>query len=113
MLVDWKQLLQDAMKALGSLGKGNPKIMEAAKSLGEAGAAHGALDDKTRELISLAVAVTTRCETCIAVHAKAAVAAGASREQLLEAMAVAVNLNTGAAMVYASHALDAYDTLSK
>ena len=113
MLVDWKQLLQSAMEALGELGKGNPKIMEGVKALGEAGAAHGALDDKTRELISLAVAVTTRCETCIAVHTKMAVAAGASREELIEAMGVAVNLNAGAAMVYASHVIDAYDMLSK
>ena len=113
MLVDWKNLLQGAMKAIGDLGRGNPKIMDAMKSLDAAGAVHGALDPKTRELISLAVAATTRCETCIAVHAKGAVEAGATREELLEALGVAVGLNAGAAMVYASHILEAYDTLSK
>lgn len=113
MLTDWKQLLQGAMKAIGDLAQGNPKIMDAAKALEAAGAAHDALDAKTRELIALAVASTTRCETCIAVHAKAAVAAGASREEILDAMAVAINLNAGAAVVYASHILEAYDTLSK
>ena len=75
--------------------------------------AHGALDLKTRELISLAVAATTRCDTCIAVHAKAAAEAGASREELLEALAVAITLNTGAAFVYSSRILEAYDTFSK
>jgi len=113
MLTDWKQLLQGAMKAIGDLARGNPKIMDAAKALEAAGAAHNVLDAKTRELIALAVAATTRCETCIAVHTKAAVAAGASREEILDALAVAINLNAGAAIVYSAHILEAYDTLSK
>ncbi len=41
------------------------------------------LDAKTRELIALAVAVTTRCESCISVHAEEAVKAGASEAELL------------------------------
>lgn len=101
------------MKAIGDLAKGNPKIMDGIKALDEAGAAHGALDAKTRELISLAVAATTRCDTCIAVHAKGAAAAGATREELLEALGVAIGLNAGAALVYSSRVLEAYDTLSK
>jgi len=64
-------------------------------------------------LIALAVAATTRCDTCIAIHAKAAAEAGARREELLEALGVAVGLNAGAAMVYSSHILEAFDTLSK
>jgi len=113
MLVNWQELLGDAMKSIGELAKGNPKIMAGIKNLDEAGAAHGALDAKTRELISLAVACTTRCDTCIGVHAKAAVAAGATRQELVEALGVAIGLNAGAALVYSSRALDAFDTLSK
>ena len=113
MLVDWKQFLQGAMQAIGTLAKGNPKILDGIKALDEAGAAHGALDAKTRELIALAVAATTRCDTCIAVHAKAAFEAGASREELLDALGVAVGLNAGAALVYSSRILEAYDTLGK
>lgn len=113
MLVDWQDLLKEAMKSFGDLAKGNPKIMQGIENFDAAGAAHGALDAKTRELISLAVAATTRCDTCIAVHAKAAVAAGASRQELLEALGVAVGLNAGAAFVYSSRALNAFDTFSK
>ena len=111
MLINWQDLLQNAMKAFGELAKGNPKIMDGIKALDEAGAAHSALDAKTRELIAVAVASTTRCDTCIAVHVKAAVAAGASRQELLEALGVAVGLNAGAAFVYSSHALEAFDSL--
>jgi len=113
MLVDWQKFMQNAVGALESLGEGNPKIMDGLGALNEAGAVHGALDTKTRELIALAVAATTRCDTCIAIHAKAAADAGARREELLEALGVAVGLNAGAAAVYSSRILEAFDTLSK
>lgn len=113
MVENWQEKMGEAVKALGALAKGNPGIMDGYKALDGAGAALGTLDLKTRELISLAVAATTRCDTCIAIHAKAAVDAGASREELLETLAVAITLNTGAAFVYSSRILDAYDTFAK
>ncbi|WP_428565397.1 MAG: carboxymuconolactone decarboxylase family protein [Solidesulfovibrio sp. DCME] len=113
MATDWKKFLGEAVKDLGALAEGNPKIMDAINTLNEAGAAHGALDNKTRELIALAVAATTRCDTCISIHAKAAAEAGASRAELLEALGVAVGLNAGAAFVYSAHILSAFDALSK
>ena len=113
MLVNWQQLLEEAMKSFGELAKSNPKIMAGIKTFDEAGSAHGALDAKTRELIALAVACTTRCDTCIGVHAKAAVAAGATKQELTEALAVAIGLNAGAAFVYSARAVDAFDVLSK
>lgn len=113
MLVDWKELIKDATKAITQLAKGNKKIIDAVKNLEEAGTTHGALDPKTRELIALAVASTTRCDTCIAIHANAAAEAGATREELLEALGVAISLNTGAALVYSSRALEAFDSFKK
>ena len=65
------------------------------------------LDQKTQELISLAVAVTTRCDGCISIHSQAALKAGASREEIAAALAVAVSLNAGAAVVYSSHVMEA------
>ncbi|HBQ6457176.1 TPA: carboxymuconolactone decarboxylase family protein, partial [Klebsiella pneumoniae] len=67
----------------------------------------GVLDQKTQELISLAVAVTTRCDGCISIHSQAALKAGASREEIAAALAVAVSLNAGAAVVYSSHVMEA------
>ena len=71
------------------------------------------LDAKTRELISIAVAVTTRCDGCITVHADAAIKAGASREEIAATLATAISLNAGAAYIYSLRALEAYDTLKK
>jgi AhpD family alkylhydroperoxidase len=60
------------------------------------------LDAKTRELI----AVTTRCDGCIGVHTDRAINAGATREEVAEALGVA--LNAGAALAYSARVLDAY-----
>ncbi|MQU04051.1 carboxymuconolactone decarboxylase family protein, partial [Pseudomonas sp. FSL R10-2245] len=71
------------------------------------------LDTKTRELISIAVAITTRCVGCIAAHTDAAIKAGASREEVAATLATAISLNAGAAYIYSLRALEAYDTLKK
>ncbi|WP_394365067.1 carboxymuconolactone decarboxylase family protein [Paraburkholderia kirstenboschensis] len=65
-----------------------------------AAARSGMLEPKIHELIALAVAVTTRCDGCIAVHTKRAVDKGATREEIAEALGVAIALNAGAAMTY-------------
>lgn len=72
-----------------------------------AGAKNSHLDEKTRQLISLAVAVTARCDGCISVHAEKAVENGAAKEQVSEALGVAIAMNAGAALVYSARALDA------
>ena len=70
------------------------------------------LGPKIRELISLAVAVTVRCDGCITVHAEAAARHGASREEIAEALGVATAVNAGAALVYSTRALDAYEQVT-
>jgi AhpD family alkylhydroperoxidase len=70
------------------------------------------LDAKTRELIALAIAVTTRCDGCIGVHTERAIKAGATREEIAEALGVAIALNAGAAVTYSARVLDAYATIN-
>jgi len=65
------------------------------------------LDAKTRELIAIAVAITTRCDGCIDAHVRKAKAAGASKAEIAEALGVAVALNAGVAFTYGLHVLDA------
>ena len=107
MFNNWSELLPTIQKAFGALGKSNPKMVKAYMALGEASAENDVLDAKTRELISLAVAVTTRCDGCLAVHSQQAVKHGASREEIAEALGVAVAMNAGAALVYSARAMDA------
>ncbi len=106
MFKDWKSHVAHVKKSFGSLGKKHPKMLQAYASLNEAAAAE-ALDEKTRELIALAVAITTRCESCIGVHAEAAIKAGATESEVAGALATAIALNAGAAYTYALRALEA------
>ncbi|AZC39435.1 carboxymuconolactone decarboxylase family protein [Pseudomonas chlororaphis] len=92
---------------VGELGKLSPDTVAGYQTLSAAGKLIAHLDPKTRELISLAVTVTTRCDGCIAVHAQAATKVGASKEEIAEPLGAAVAMNAGAALVYSARVLDA------
>lgn len=106
-MLDWKKLRTQLMNRLGLLGKLQPNTMQAYQLLSKAG--DDVLDLKTKELISLACAVTTRCDGCIDVHAEAAIKAGCTQEEIAAALSVAIAMNTGAAMVYSARVLDAHE----
>ncbi|WP_408021692.1 carboxymuconolactone decarboxylase family protein [Siccirubricoccus phaeus] len=91
-------------KALNAL---HPELVKGFGALSRGAATTQHLDAKTRELIALAVAITTRCDGCIDAHVRKAKVAGASREEMAEALGVAIALNAGAAFTYALHVLDA------
>lgn len=105
MFTDWKEHTSHVKKSFGELGKKHPKMLQAYQALGAA-AEGNVLDAKTRELIALAVAVTTRCESCISVHAEEAVKAGATEEEVSAALAMSIALNAGAAYTYSLRALE-------
>ena len=106
-MLDWNDYRRELKGRIGELGKLSPDTLKGYITLSGAGAQTNHLDGKTRELIALAVAVTTRCDGCITVHVDAALKQGASREEIAEALGVAVALNAGAAMVYSARVMDA------
>jgi len=108
MLNDWTQTLTELRKAAGAFAQANPPLVNAYRGLNDALGEARALDAKTRELIALAVAVTTRCDGCISSHAAAAQKAGATAQEVAEALGTAVALNAGAAYVYSVRAMEAY-----
>ena len=107
MFQDWTNATAHLKQQFGELGKNHPKMLQAYGALGQAAAEGNVLDAKTRELIALAVAVTTRCDGCIGAHAQEAVKAGATEAEVAAALATAISLNAGAAYVYSLHALEA------
>lgn len=60
----------------------------------------------------MGIAVAVRCDGCIGFHAKAAIGAGASRQEVLETLSMAIYMGAGPSMIYASEALRAFDELS-
>ena len=107
MMLDWNEYRQQIADTVREISTLSPDTVEGYQTLSGAGAKTGHLDAKTRELIAIAVAVTTRCDGCITVHTNAALKHGATREEIAEALGVAVALNAGAALIYSARAMDA------
>jgi AhpD family alkylhydroperoxidase len=108
MMLDWNTYRQQVFAGVGDLAKLSPGTVKGYVGLGAAGAQTDLLGAKMRELIALAVAVTVRCDGCIAVHTDAAIKQGATREEIAEALGVAAAVNAGAAIVYSTRVMDAY-----
>ncbi|WP_417727705.1 carboxymuconolactone decarboxylase family protein [Roseovarius sp.] len=85
-----------------------PEIEDAFRAFSKAVFAEGALDARSKQLIAVAVAHVTQCPWCIEGHVKAALRAGASDEQVMEAIWVAAEMRAGAAW---AHALKAVETI--
>lgn len=69
--------------------------------------AHGVLDSKTKELIALGIAITVRCDGCIAFHVNEALKSGATSNEILETIGVAVLMGGGPSVVYGCEAMEA------
>jgi AhpD family alkylhydroperoxidase len=108
MMLDWNAYQQQLVANIAEIGKISPDTVRGYRALSDAGTKTGKLDAKTRELIALAVAVTRQCDGCITVHTDAAVKHGATREEIAEALGVAIAVNAGAALVYSARVMDAY-----
>lgn len=98
------------LKLLGQMRRLAPADYEAWVSLNNiVGREDGAVPRKYRELIAVAVACTTQCPYCIEAHAAAARAAGATREEVVEAAFVAAALRAGGAATHGAMALKFFD----
>ena len=91
------------LKRIGPMGKLAPEAMAGFKALDQAALADGAIPKKYKELMAIAVALTTQCPYCIEVHRKAALAAGAIDAELAETVFVATALRAGAALTHGTH----------
>jgi AhpD family alkylhydroperoxidase len=112
MIKDWNGYGQQITDALKELGKAAPNAMRGYREFNRSAFDTVHLDAKTRELIALAVAVSLRCDGCINAHAGMAASAGATREEVGEALGVSLAVNAGAAVVYSAHVMDALDAQS-
>jgi AhpD family alkylhydroperoxidase len=108
MTENWSETTTELNALLRNLRTGTPDVMKAFSAIAQAALAPKALDGKAKELIALGIAVAIRCDDCIAFHAKAAVERGASRDEILETLGMAIYMGAGPSVMYASHALEAF-----
>ena len=105
---NWPQLTTELNTLLRDLRSGAPAIMKAFAGMAQAASASKALDAKTKELIALGIAVAVRCDDCIAFHVKAAVEQGATKDEVSEALGMAIYMGAGPSVMYASHAFELF-----
>ena len=111
-MTDWKQTLAERTAQMRELRGGAPDVMKAFGAMAQAATAPRALDAKTKELIALGIAVAIRCDDCIGFHVKAACQHGATRDEVMEAMGMAIYMGAGPAVMYASRTLEALGQLA-
>ena len=90
MSKDFKETAHDVMTGVGLLQQGSPDAMKAFGALSLAATASKALDTKTKELMALAIGIAVHCDGCVAYHTKMAHQHGATREEVLETIALAI-----------------------
>ncbi|WP_374622857.1 carboxymuconolactone decarboxylase family protein [Devosia sp.] len=111
MQESWNEYLKSLSPALRELRGGSTDVMKGFSAIAQAALKPQALDTKTKELIALAISVAVRCDDCIGFHAKGAMEQGASREEIFETLGTAIYLGAGPSVMYAAHAIEAFDQM--
>lgn len=86
-----------------------PETAEAFRIFSKTVFKEGALNEKTKQLIAIAVAHVTQCPYCIRSHTRAAMRKGATPQEIMEAVWIAAEMRAGAAMSHSNIALDEFD----
>lgn len=101
--------ISEGVKAL----KGEiPDTVKNFYAMSEAANIDGALDTKTKELIALAIGVAVHCDGCIGFHTQKLVKLGATKQEIAEALGVAVYMGGGPSLMYATEAMQAFEEWS-
>jgi AhpD family alkylhydroperoxidase len=110
--MDWKAYIADANRNLASFREIAPETAAGFGGLSKAAMAEGALSVRQKELICLAIGIARQCNDCIGFHVKAAIRAGATREEVAETISVTMYMGGGPSYMYGARALEAYDQFS-
>jgi AhpD family alkylhydroperoxidase len=113
MSKNYPELAQNITRLLGKFRQDQPNVMTGFQSLMTAASSKGSLDETTKELISLGIAVASRCDGCIAMHTQKLVKLGVTKEAYMETLSVAVYMGGGPSLMYAAEAIEAYEQFTK
>lgn len=109
---DYQELTNAAASQMRAMRTSQPDLMNAFGQLAAAGTKDGALDRKTRELVALGIAIASRCDDCIGFHVQTLVKLGTTRAEIEDVLGTAVYMGGGPSMMYATHALRAFEQFS-
>lgn len=107
------ELTKGISAQLAKMRKEIPDVMAGFSALAQSASKDAVLDKKTKELIAIALAVANHCPGCIGFHSQALVKLGATREELLETLSMAIYMGGGPSLMYAAEVLEAFEEFSK
>lgn len=113
MAKEYKDITKNISSSLVKLRTYAPDVMKAFGDLATAATKDGVLDKKTKELIALALGVAAHCDGCIGFHTQALSKLGATKEEVFEALGMAVYMGGGPSLMYAAEAIAAFDQTMK
>lgn len=109
---DYREIAKSISATLARYRTAQPDVMKSFNALSEASLRDGALSEKTKELIALAIGIAGHCDACIAFHVRTLVRLGVTRAELEEALGVCVYMGGGPSLMYAAGALAAFEQYS-
>ena len=109
MTKQYKEITQNINQSLAKLRTQVPDVMKGFSLLAQAATQDGALDKKTKELIALALGIASHCDGCIGFHTQALAKLGASQQEVVETLGMAVYMGGGPSLMYAAETLTAFE----
>lgn len=110
--MSYTQKINDMRDELRVLYKTIPETTKGFAQLSKAVKENGPLGVKEKEFVALGIAIAVRCEACITFHVEALMKTGATREEMGDVLAMAIQMGGGPAVMYAGHALACWDELA-
>jgi AhpD family alkylhydroperoxidase len=108
--MDWEAFMDETVANIATLAREIPDTAKTFNQMGAIAKRPGALDEKTKEIMALGIAIATRCDSCIGFHVKSLIRLGTTRAELCEALAMATFMGGGPSYAFSAKALKVYDT---
>jgi AhpD family alkylhydroperoxidase len=113
MTKDFLSITNSISESLIDFNKTSPELSQAFRALSSAATKGNVLDEKTKELIALAIGVAKQCDGCIGFHVKKLIKLGVTKEELVEMLNVAVYMGGGPALMYAADTMLAFNQFNQ
>ena len=109
MSKDYKEIIGDISAYTGELRKLIPDTMNGFTAMAKSATQTKTIDEKTKEMIALALGVAAHCDGCLGFHTKALARLGATREEVAEVLGMAVYMGGGPSLMYAADAMRSFE----
>ncbi len=111
--MDWEAFMDETIQNVNRLSKEIPETAKGFTQMSAAAKTNGALDEKTKEIMALGIAIATRCDSCIGFHIRSLVRLKTTRAELCEALAMATYMGGGPSFAFSGKALQYFDQLTE